>query len=87
MTRAFMTAEEKRGVSPTTWNYTLKQLRSAFRYLEPESPAYKDHLIKAQPKEKNTIHHQPFTPEDLKLILEAAVLLRQACVTAFRPRR
>jgi len=72
MTKAFMDAEEERGVSSTTWNYTLKQLKSAFFHLERHSPAYRDHLEMAELKEQETIHHQPFTPEQLKAILEAS---------------
>ena len=33
--RAFMKAEEARGVSPKTWNDTLKLLRATFKHLHP----------------------------------------------------
>ena len=88
MANAFMAEEEKRAVgsaklgknkarrtknvSPTTWNYTLKLLRGAFRSLEPESPGYKAGFNITQPKKKDVVHRKPYSQEDLKAILEAA---------------
>ena len=88
MAKAFMETEEKRAVgspkpgknktrrtknvSPTTWNYTLKLLRGAFRSLEPESSAFKECFNVIQPKKKDVIHRKPYTQEDLKAILETA---------------
>ncbi|MGO8696796.1 MAG: tyrosine-type recombinase/integrase [Limisphaerales bacterium] len=72
MARSFMDAEEERGVSPTTWNYMLKLLRGTFRHLEPDSQAYKRYLQTEQPRETETIFREPYSPEDLRAILESA---------------
>lgn len=70
--RAFMDAEEKRGVGAKTWNDTLQLLRTTFRHLAPDSDAFKKYLAEVREKDKETVFRKPFTPEELKAILDAA---------------
>lgn len=69
---AFMEAETTRGVSPKTWNDTLKLLRGTFKHLQPEADAYRRFLTNAPTRETETVFRKPFTPEELKAILDAA---------------
>ncbi len=71
MTRAFMKAEEKRGVLAATWNSTLSLLRSVFRHFQPEAEAYRKHLMLAPGKELESIHREPFKVEEVQAILHA----------------
>ena len=85
MMQAFMDSEEKRGVSPRTWNMKLSLIRGVFKRLEPGADAYKNYLVGAPGKEEDTIHREPFTPEELKAILDATqedILIRPVIVTA-----
>ena len=70
--RAFMDAEDARGISPKTWNDTLKTLRSAFRHMAPDSDAYRKYLATCPAKASETVFRKPFTPDELKVILDAA---------------
>ena len=63
----------------------LSLIRGVFKRLEPGADAYKNYLAGAPGKDENTIHREPFTPEELKAILDAALedtLLRPVIVTA-----
>lgn len=70
---AFMEAEEKRGLSPKTWNDVLKLLRTTFKHFQPEADAYTQYLVKTPTRETETVFRKPFSPEELKLILDAAL--------------
>ncbi|MBM3839720.1 MAG: hypothetical protein FJ398_17475 [Verrucomicrobia bacterium] len=70
--RAYMDAEEARNVTPKTWNDTLKLLRTTFRHLAPDSDAFRKYLATVPAKEAATVFRKPFTPEELKAILDAA---------------
>ena len=59
-------------VTARTWNNTFKLLKGAFRYLAPEAPAYKDYFSRTELKTAATVHREPYSPADLKAILEAA---------------
>ncbi len=83
--RAFMQTEDKRGVSVRTWNGTLSILKSAFRNLEPSADAYTAYLMNAKGHTRETVHREPFSPEEIKAILEAAKgdeLMRPLITTA-----
>lgn len=83
--RAFMTSEEKRGVSPRTWNVILSTLRGVFRRLDPHSQAFTDYLQEQPAKDEETIHREPFNQDELNRILEAAngdSMMRGLIVTA-----
>lgn len=70
MARAFMDAEAKRGVTSKTWNDTLKLLRATYRYLAANGSS--NPFEKMPTKETDTVFRIPFTPEELRNIMEAA---------------
>ena len=70
MARAYMKAEEDRGVSPKTWNDTLKLLRATFQKLLPEGAP--NPFTGIPPREAETIFREPFSPEELKSIVDAS---------------
>ncbi|HUI06633.1 MAG TPA: tyrosine-type recombinase/integrase [Verrucomicrobiae bacterium] len=70
MARAFMSAEESRGVTAKTWNDTLKLLRASYKYLLPAGSINPFSSIPT--RETETIFRKPFTPEELKAIVDAA---------------
>ena len=65
-----MDAEAKRGVTAKTWNDTLKLLRATFRYLLPAGGI--NPFADTPTRETETVFRQPFTPEELGAIHEAA---------------
>jgi integrase len=65
--RSFMDAEMKRGVSPKTWNDTLKLLRATFKYLLPAGAI--NPFSDTPTKDTETVFRIPFTPEELKAIV------------------
>ena len=70
MARAFMEAEETRGVTAKTWNDTLKLLRASYKYLLPAGSI--NPFSGVPTRETETIFRKPFTPEELKAIVDAA---------------
>ena len=70
MALAFMETEEKRGVTGRTWNDKLQTLRSTFRHLLPAG--HVNPFYNVVTKETETIFRKPFSPEELKAILEVA---------------
>ncbi|MHB8523072.1 MAG: tyrosine-type recombinase/integrase [Limisphaerales bacterium] len=68
--RGFMDAEMKRGVTAKTWNDTLKLLRATFKYLLPAGAI--NPFSDMPTRETETVFRKPFTPEELKAILDAA---------------
>ena len=70
--RAFMDKEEARGMTAKTWNDQLKLLRTTFRHLAPDSDAYRKYLLTVPSKDVVTVFRKPFTPEELRAILDAA---------------
>jgi integrase len=72
MAVAFMAAELKRGVAGRTYNAELILLRGAFRRLRREAGMSENPFDDIMSRDEETIHRKPFTPEDLKAILDAA---------------
>jgi integrase len=68
--RVFMEAELSRGVTAKTWNDTLKLLRATFKYLLPAGSI--NPFSNVPTRETETIFRKPFTPEELKAIVDAA---------------
>jgi len=68
---AFMATEEARGLTPKTWNDTLKLLRSTFAHLHPDLPAGKNPFRGLITKASETVSRQPFSVEELKAIQDA----------------
>jgi integrase len=70
--RAFLASEDERGISPRTWNVTLKLLKTVFRRLEPNSDAYRAFLKDGSFRDEKTVHREPFKEDDIKAIVESA---------------
>lgn len=66
----FMEAESDRGMTSKTWNDTLKLLRATFKYLLPAGSI--NPFLTIPTRETETIFRIPFSPEELKAIVEAA---------------
>jgi len=69
--KAFMAAEEARGVSPKTWNDTLKLLRATFKHLHPHLNDGSNPFHGLVTKATETVNREPFTVEELKAITDA----------------
>jgi integrase len=69
--KAFMAAEEARGVSPKTWNDALKLLRATFKHLHPHLNDGSNPFHGLVTKATETVNREPFTVEELKAILDA----------------
>ena len=69
--KAFMDAEQSRGVSPRTWNYSLELLRTTFKRLHPQLPHGHNPFREFVTKAADKVSRVPFTPEELKAIQEA----------------
>jgi integrase len=68
---AYLNAEQERGVSPSTWNYSLELLRTTFKRLHPQLPHGQNPFREFVTKSAETVSRVPFTPEELKAIQEA----------------
>jgi len=68
--REFMDAELARGVTAKTWNDTLKLLRATCKHLLPAGSV--NPFASMPTRETETIFRKPFSPEELKLILDAS---------------
>ena len=69
--KAFMAAEEARGVSPKTWNDMLKLLRATFKHLHPHLNDGSNPFHGLVTKASETVNREPFAVEELKAIIEA----------------
>ena len=69
--KAFMDAEGARGVSPKTWNDSLKLLRATFKHLHPHLSDGSNPFHGLVTKAAETVNREPFTVEELKAITEA----------------
>lgn len=72
MARAFMRAEEERGVSAKTYNNALILLRSTCHALRKDAGLPENPFEGIPTKEEATIHRKPFTTDELALIVERA---------------
>jgi len=72
MARAYLAAEEKRGVSEKTYNNILIFLRSCFESLKEEAGIPKNPFAGIPTKEGETIFRKPFSEEELASIIEHA---------------
>lgn len=68
--RVFLDSEMKRGITSKTWNDTLKLLRATFRHLLPAGAV--NPFADIPTMELETVYRKPFTPEELKAIVQAA---------------
>ncbi len=68
--KGFMNSEAARGVSPKTWNDTLKLLRSTFKHLHPHLTDGTNPFHGLITKANETVNREPFTVEELKAITD-----------------
>jgi integrase len=81
---AFLDKEYERKMAHKTWNAELSLLRTAFRHLRRPAGLFENPFDGIPSKEEDPIHRAPFTPDDLKAILDAAAgddLMRPLIVT------
>jgi integrase len=71
--KAFMGAESARGLSPKTWNDTLKLLRTTFKRLHPQLNDGSNPFHGLITKATATVNREPFSIPEMKAILEASV--------------
>lgn len=72
MVKAFLQAEEDRGVTGKTWNDVLKLLRATFKRLRRDAGMVDNPFENIPTKDTETVFRKPFTPEELKAIIKAA---------------
>jgi integrase len=70
MAQAFMAAERARGVAGRTYNVTLSLLKGCFRHLRRQAGIIDNPFEEIVGIEEDTVHRIPFTPEDLRAILD-----------------
>ncbi len=83
--RKFFEHREAEHIAPKTYNTELVLLRGLVRNLEPYAGAYRDFLKTAPARDEDTVHREPFTPDELADVLTAAEedpLIRNLIVTA-----
>lgn len=71
MAEAFMAGENARGISGRTYNGVLSLLKSTFKRLRRRAGLVDNPFEDIVSMEQNTVHRIPFTPEELKEILDA----------------
>jgi integrase len=72
MAQAFMASERARGVSGRTFNAALSLLKGCFQSLRRQAGIVDNPFEGIVGQDENTVHRIPFTPEELRAILEAA---------------
>ena len=72
MALSFMASERARGVSGRTFNAALSLLKGCFRNLRRQAGIVDNPFEGIVGREENTEHRIPFTPEELRAILDAA---------------
>jgi len=71
MAEAFMRHEDRRGISPQTYNDILGLLRGAFNRLKKKASLYQNPFDDILRKVEQPVFRKPFTPEDIRAILDA----------------
>ena len=72
MAVGFMKSETDRKAAGRTSNASLSLLRGTFRHLRREAGIVDNPFDGIATREENTIHRKPFTPEELKVVIETA---------------
>jgi integrase len=70
--RSFMDAEQARGITGRTWNRSLGLLKACFKRLEPYGDAWRNYLKEQVKEDENSVHREPFTPEEITAVVDAA---------------
>ncbi|MEI7900789.1 MAG: tyrosine-type recombinase/integrase [bacterium] len=68
----FLASERARGVGGRTYNCVLSHLKGTFRHLRRQAGVADNPFDDIVSREENTIHRIPYTPEELRQILDAA---------------
>lgn len=87
MVKAFLQAEEARGITGKTYNNGLILLRSTFAKLEEEAGLAKNPFKGIPTKVENTVFRRPFSPDELSEIIEVVqrkehAFIRPAIITS-----
>lgn len=69
---AFMRSEDKRKISPKTFNAELILMRGAFEHLREDAGMLTNPFAKIVAKDSDMVHRKPFTHEELLAVLAAA---------------
>lgn len=72
LAEAFMTAENSRGIGARTYNEVLMILRQTFRRLQSRIGLPTNPFGDIPGRDSDTVSREPFTPEELKAVVEAA---------------
>jgi integrase len=72
MARDWLRHLEDKGYAPATYNDKLHLLRGLFERISHDAGIIKNPFTGIPTRERNTIHHQPFTQDELNRILEKA---------------
>lgn len=72
MAISFLAAETERGITGKTWNDELKLLRATFKHLRREAALIDNPFEEIPLKDADTVFRKPFTPDELKRVLDAA---------------
>lgn len=67
----FLRAEQKRQISPRTWNVALILLRSAFKALARRANISRNPFVGIPTMDETTVHRRPFTQEEIEAITKA----------------
>ncbi len=72
MASAFLASERARGIKGRTYNAALSILKGAFRHLRRQASVADNPFDEIVSRDEDTVHRIPYTPEELRRILEAA---------------
>ncbi len=70
--RAFLEAEDARGISDKTWNDSLKRVRATFRFLQTEYGLWRNPFDGIRMREEHTHHRRPLSEDQVKKLLDKA---------------
>jgi integrase len=72
MASAFLASERARGIKGRTYNAALSLMKGAFRHLRRQASIADNPFDEIVSREEDTVHRIPYTPDELRRILEAA---------------
>ena len=72
MASAFLASERARGIKGRTYNAALSLMKGAFRHLRRQAGIADNPFDEIVSRDEDTVHRIPYTPDELRRILEAA---------------
>lgn len=69
--KAYMNEQDRRGVTPRTWNFTYTLLKGAIGKLEPNAPCMR-YFAQTPKRDNETVSKEALTDEQLRAVLDAA---------------